>query len=153
MILFSHWDFHSILNSVIFPLWNVLITGEAEHTFEGEAEKFHVFPKISNCTSGFWAVSFISGYRNSTALGKRSLGKLIPSFGLLYSFFFSCLLKNTCSKCNVVDSQQYFSSILQYFHKCLQSEKQKELLLSKDTLYQNIKACISLKKPKAAARN
>lgn len=85
-------------------LRNILIIGEAEHIFEGDTEKFDVFPKISNCTSVFCVVSFICRYGNSTDLGQRSLRKLIPSLYLASSFF-SCLLKRTCSKRNVVNPE------------------------------------------------
>lgn len=45
MIHFSHWDFHTILNSVYFSLWNVLITEEAEHTLKEKLKNFMCFQK------------------------------------------------------------------------------------------------------------
>lgn len=104
---FSQWDFHSILNSVYFPLLNCFNYLRSRAHFEREAEKFHVFPKISNCTSGFWADSFISGYWHSTASGQRSLRKLIPRFGLVcfcLCFLFSrkYLFQTQCCKLLIV---------------------------------------------------
>lgn len=136
IILFIPTEIFTLfLTLFVSPLWNVIITEEAEQTFEGEAENFLVLPKISNCTSGFWAHAFISEYRNNTALGQNSLRKLIPIFGVVSFIFFSILFKSTCSKYNLANSQQYFYSIFQYFHKQLQSEKKrKKILGSKDRL-------------------
>lgn len=99
----------------------------------------------------FWTVSFIYGYGNSTALGQRTLRKLLSSFGFICFFLFSLssqmhVFQMQCCKLSKDFVWLVFFFTVVIFSLMPSVWKTEESLRNKDILYWSIKACKYLKK-------